>query len=813
MPRTSGRIRKPSRLLRGYSVLALPSATLVLAWWLTLHPFGGSTMVLPLAAYSAVILIRPDWWLVLLPALWPVADLARWSGQIHVTESDALALGTLATLSLHALFTRRWPAAVEPVPFRAGITVWASMALLALATALALARGMSEFPPESVEAWTGYSGSLNAIRVSKGFLLPMLLLPFLHAALRRDGKRAFERLSAGLALGLGTASVAALWERAAFPGLTDFAADYRTTALFWEMHVGGAALDGWLALTLPFAIFTAWTWRRSPPGLAVTLAILAIGSYAILTTFSRGLYLAVMVAGVTLGVAALLARADTEKDSGLRPMIAIGAAGIAAFAIAAIVFRHGGYRGAAAMLLTGGLAYGLVGRLSGLRVPEIATALGLAAVIAAASTWFGSLFPKAPYVMFALAWLAGAGTAWHLWRGAPDRGWRVLGFAIFCWALVAAIGVAVNWGGDVALADAIGAAALIAAPAIGQVSSRRSLWMPNMRGVLAAGVMGIASVLAAAVFGGYFFQVRAANTGADLAGRLTHWRHSASLVDTEAERWLGIGAGRYSEAYFWKVPEGRVPGTWRILDEPGNIYLRLGPPKHMRGFGELFRVTQAVPLDVRGPFLYRFRARANAPSVIRIEICRKHLLYTEDCVMRSLSVKGDGKWQSFDGVTEQGGLYRGTWYAPRLASLSLDLDGDAPVDVDDIEVADGHARPLLHNGNFDWGPAFWFFSSDKHHLPWHAKNMALHAYVEGGILGLSTLGAVVILALGRVSRRMRSKGPVAAVLLASLLAFLTVGLFDSLIDVPRLSFWLVIVLWLALVLRRDLAAASQGLAE
>ncbi len=57
-----------------------------------------------------------------------------------------------------------------------------------------------------------------------------------------------------MALGLGTVSLAAIWERMAFPGLLNFSADYRTTALFWEMHVGGAALDGFLVLTLPFAV-------------------------------------------------------------------------------------------------------------------------------------------------------------------------------------------------------------------------------------------------------------------------------------------------------------------------------------------------------------------------------------------------------------------------------------------------------------------------------------------------------------------------------------------------------------------------------
>ena len=63
-----------------------------------------------------------------------------------------------------------------------------------------------------------------------------------------------ERWRAGLVAGLVFASLAILWERLAFPGLLNFSSDYRTTALFWEMHVGGAALDGFLALTAPFAV-------------------------------------------------------------------------------------------------------------------------------------------------------------------------------------------------------------------------------------------------------------------------------------------------------------------------------------------------------------------------------------------------------------------------------------------------------------------------------------------------------------------------------------------------------------------------------
>ena len=55
-------------------------------------------------------------------------------------------------------------------------------------------------------------------------------------------------------VGLLGVALATLWERLAFTGLLNLSTDYRTTALFWEMHVGGAALDGFLALTVPFAL-------------------------------------------------------------------------------------------------------------------------------------------------------------------------------------------------------------------------------------------------------------------------------------------------------------------------------------------------------------------------------------------------------------------------------------------------------------------------------------------------------------------------------------------------------------------------------
>jgi len=63
-------------------------------------------------------------------------------------------------------------------------------------------------------------------------------------------------------------------ERLAFTDLLNFSADYRSTALFCEMHVGGAPLDAWLMLSFPFALASLLA-ARSP--LARGLALVAVG--------------------------------------------------------------------------------------------------------------------------------------------------------------------------------------------------------------------------------------------------------------------------------------------------------------------------------------------------------------------------------------------------------------------------------------------------------------------------------------------------------------------------------------------------------
>lgn len=122
--------------------------------------------------------------------------------------------------------------------------------------------------------------------------------------IKTDADTAVRRLASGMLVGLTVVTLAVVWERLAYTGLWDFSTRYRTTALFWEMHVGGAAIDVYLALATPFVAWALWT-TRSPLRWLAAAALALLTGYACLTTFSRGVYGAV---GGSLMLLALLLR-------------------------------------------------------------------------------------------------------------------------------------------------------------------------------------------------------------------------------------------------------------------------------------------------------------------------------------------------------------------------------------------------------------------------------------------------------------------------------------------------------------------------
>ena len=276
------------------------AASVIVASALTLSsafPAAALPLTLLLAASAAAVAWRPAWALVILPAALPVLDLAPLSGRLLYDEFDLLQLALLPMLWLG---TRgRVPAA----PGMASLPLKAAAALLVTSWAISLVSGGWPWHWPDANSLAGLPGPYNALRIGKGLIWAAAFA----ALIRRlpEGPHDQQRLLAtGLCLGLGLTVAVVLWERAAFVGLADFDADYRVTGPFSAMHTGGATIECFLAMAGAVAIAMLVQARRvAMKGLL--LGLLLLTSYALMVTYSRNGYGALLAAMVLMALATL----------------------------------------------------------------------------------------------------------------------------------------------------------------------------------------------------------------------------------------------------------------------------------------------------------------------------------------------------------------------------------------------------------------------------------------------------------------------------------------------------------------------------
>jgi len=812
MELASDRSTRPARSIAswvaGFSAVL---AALAGGWLAMQHPLSGTATALAFAfAVAAIFLWTMPVTLVAAPALLPVLALAPWSGWLTFEETDllvlAIAAGGYARMALATPGGGRHARAVSPL-------VWLALLAFAASVAVSAWRGVADAGGFRFGWFQGYHEPMNSLRLGKSFVLALLIAPLWLWLHRESPALASRRLSQGMCLGLVAASLAVLWERLAFTGLLNFSTDYRTTALFWETHVGGAALDGYLALTLPFAVL-ALRGARTPAGIAAASAVVLLGAYACLSSFSRGVYAAVPV-GVLL-MMWLAARAPSHtvpgtEAPGARGWMAAGAIALAFAGAAAWMFPSSGYRGMLALLGAFVVLLRLQPAGPASASQWAAMTLWTAALAAGANamTWWVS---KGAYVAYAAACLGALALSLR-----PAGRQRLLLAFYLC--VIAGIGlVARHWGGAQALERAWPVMALLAAAGLLRALSARALWPGGLRWQASvAASLVVAGAFVAVLGGGAYMSGRFSTANADFSGRLAHWEEALAMLDTPADWAFGKGLGRYPSHHLLAHSATDAPGDYRLRGEPGAQHLVLTGGKLPQGWGEMLRVSQRVAPIGPGATV-RFDVRAETVQRLHFEVCEKHLLYNARCLLAKVKVDPtDGEWRAVSVPLTGTGTSRGAWYAPRLISFSLaNPTRGALVEVDNLTLHDASGRQRLVNGDFSQGLARWFFSSDRNHMPWHLKNLALHTLFDQGVLGLALLAALVGGALWRTTLGSARRHALAPAIAGALLGFLVVGLFDSLLDVPRLAFLLHLLVMLGLMLRppRESGVASaHGLAR
>jgi len=270
------------------------------------HPIAPAWLLLGLAMQAALLWCWPGFWLVSIPALLPLLDFSPWTGWLLVGEADLLLLVTLGVLGLRA-----------PPNFRdfalpgQGGWVLGAYAIVTLGGVL-----LGLLVPGPAEGTANILLSpWNGVRVGKALVFALALAPFLWARQRARGDAA-SMLGVGVVLGMvGIAGLVAL-ERMAFPGLLNFGSEYRVSASFASMHVGGGHIGAYLAMSLPFlaAVAVSRFWW----GLPLALAGGACGAFALVVTFARTAYAAALVgvAVTVVGLAVASARAGRAHGGG-----------------------------------------------------------------------------------------------------------------------------------------------------------------------------------------------------------------------------------------------------------------------------------------------------------------------------------------------------------------------------------------------------------------------------------------------------------------------------------------------------------------
>lgn len=280
------------RLAAALTAVGALAAGIVLA---VHHPSRPGIALAALALWVAATTRWPRLWLFVLPAVLPAANFAPWTGWIVFDEFDLVFMGAAATGFAALVRPARDRALPGAAPGRGGLSRWQLIPLLlcAATASLAVVHGLAAGGGGSIGWYDEYLDPLNALRAGKGLIYALLLMPLIQHEFRRSGDEVVRHVAAGMLAGTTIVVIAVVVERTAYPGLFDFSQPYRTTALFWEMHVGGAAIDGYLALSWPFV---AWAVQRSrtPLRWALAAALALLVGYACLTTFSRGLYLGVL---------------------------------------------------------------------------------------------------------------------------------------------------------------------------------------------------------------------------------------------------------------------------------------------------------------------------------------------------------------------------------------------------------------------------------------------------------------------------------------------------------------------------------------
>jgi hypothetical protein len=319
----------------------------------------------------------------------------------------------------------------------------------------------------------------------------------------------------------------------------------------------------------------------------------------------------------------------------------------------------------------------------------------------------------------------------------------------------------------------------------------------------------LGGILAFAMLDSAFMESRLGTIDQDLGTREANWAGGlASRDQTVANILFGTGLGTYPRVALSAASPTHAPSNLTVGHDGGAAFLSITSRSS-------FYLVQHVPV-VPG-LSYKLTAQirsSRGPSQLGVALCENLLLYSENCRGTTQDVPAGTSWHDVSitvgsvdpGNTALWGLVR----RPVILSVSNSMPAST-IEIRNLQLIDARGHDVLANGDFSSGTERWF-ATDDDHLVWRMKNQYLMILFESGVLGLGAFLLLAGAALLQAIKAARDGNLVAAAIGGSIVAFLCSGVFDSLLEAPRIAtlFYLVALLGLQTSRLRTTAAEDGG---
>jgi hypothetical protein len=327
----------------------------------------------------------------------------------------------------------------------------------------------------------------------------------------------------------------------------------------------------------------------------------------------------------------------------------------------------------------------------------------------------------------------------------------------------------------------------------------------------------MAGIVASTIFAGAAYHLlvgttiskRFAQSIGDMQTRIDHWSHAARIALAEPSgQWIGAGRGTFPlKFYADRAAADKRLVAPKLTHTDSESFLTLTPGSD----SGVTYVRQRLRVSDNNKFRLQLKVRGGKDTYeyLIIEFCERHILkYLPECEWRQITIpKNTTDWRIFNVNVKLGQLGKETFgltwrkfgqFTRPLEIAILNRGIRQKIDIANVSLLASDGKQFLRNTSFDKGLDHWFVSYGDH-LRWHIKNVFVFTFFEGGILGLALLALIMAIVAYKLQRRIIARDGFAVLYATALTGVVFVGLFDSLLDEPRIALLISMLIWLALI--------------